>query len=1636
MVPHRRGNDGYLLVQLTPPAAEGNWRREVLPEGSALNLALLCDASASMDAEKRQQQAEFVASILSSLGDKDRFMVAATDAATVWAAPEPLPPAAKNLAMARDFLQQRASLGWTDLDQAWDAVLQKAPAGAHIVYVGDGIVSAGDRNPTSLVNRLTKRWGQHRAAGLVLHAVTVGSTSESTVMQGIAAVGGGSVWAIGGDRSAPTVALELLSDIAQPGLRDLKVEFKGVKMAAVYPDRLPNLPAGTQQILVGRYLPDGKQQQGEVIITGRRGEQPVRYTAVVRFPDADEGNSFIPRLWARSHLDHLLAQGDNPQTHDEIVGLSEEFHIITPFTSLLVLENDAARERFGVKKRFEMRDGERFFAEGKADTNFALAQQQAQLAATWRLGLRQKILRELNKHDRDNRLFQSPPTALDQERATQHFNRWTTSHDDREQAVKNGIVRTDERLRAPTAQFNRALDVNSAAVALGMLSKWSTRQEVRAARTAIGGGILGSVEAEPADGHRSRANRARVDDGNDPDAEEDDEEDQSDAFESGDARLNINAAGNSTADMPTEGSQHLASDEADPSDPSDDSLLDSHRSTSVGTTGTKLTGMGNELQALRDKGEAQHQQAMMMACSIGTIPRYFPESFGFSTLPSPPGVLPPPQRPVGWSPAAYELCLGLLRLDTLRAMGGGIELRSAEDRFESGWAQATSHRESVVLYSRQGWLIRPNARSGEPVVNFCRAGECGVLSSAYLLGQKRPATEHDLDLPPFEMSDGSLSPLFAACWPTEQGRAEPAGEDQVMLVIRNRVSGDEKRYLIDTARHVLVSGEQIKDGRSIGKATFSDFVQVAGSWWARKQLVADGSGRKLHETTLEIVALKQDAFDERMQAELAALPSVQFLQNPLPSVDLARQRVADGAADFTDQMIMFAHYRSLQQWDQALRHLAEAEKVAPDMPGIHWVRTFALAFGRRTDEARQRLLEEARRLVATPQTEEMFLAGALVNCTDPFRANANRVELFEALMPVVDRQPADSPAHISWQSHLADARERQRPAEAALALRKRLAENTPWDIQAQTRYVYQLASSKERAAARNWLKQLLAQPDARGDDANEELRKDYADLLSKQALWQEHLEFTKTWIEDNPLSQNAYEHYFSALVGNEQLEAANDLAERWLKQAQIEGPVGPELQARFKAAARRAHSTSWSSDPARLDQRWIVPLSDACLFFVRQGHLDLAYDALGWSRDDTDFIEPLRGEFFQMLRIKAKQLSAQQVEFLVGHCVDVSLTLVEPVDGRKQFTASEVPTELWKEVADPLRARWDQSADEVEKDILGKALELIYRAKFADSELLPFLRQRVKTSAPATRDENTADLFNSLLKNSWSEEIEGEALQLLPQLAAAAEPASRLTIQIAALYRLVNGMLAARQARAERELRDQGHLDELTRTELATQRETCRQAAERALAERLASQAALARQQQSSLADWLLIEWARLNTRVGVRSDETLAFCWEKLADAPPKHEPAFAITSDDLETPEAKQAALDALLRRRALATAMNLAAHPGANPKDIDRLLRYIDTGITQGGETAAAWRRTKYQLLVALDRPDQLEQALRGWIRTDRSQAPWRQSLALLLAERGKLDEAIRLFESAGQDQLLTADDYWTLANWYQAQNRRAE
>ncbi len=401
LIPHRRGNDGYFMLMLEAPGTGEKESRPVVASGKPLNVIVVVDTSGSMLGAQRDTQIAFVEALLGSLGEKDRFNVVTSDVETRWAWNDVAENTAANRSAALEFVEKRVPLGWSDLDKTFGEVVKRVPADGQVVYVGDGLPTSGDADPVAFSQRLQKMYGGNGT----FHAVAAGSSFESVVFRAMASLGGGSSREIGGGTDPAQAAFQLLREITTPAVKNLKVKFKGIAAAAVYPEPLPNLPAGSQQIVIGRYNPAGGDTAGSVTVSGVVDGKPVEYSSDVKLPGGEAGNSFIPRLWARHHLDYLLGQGATAQVKERIIALSEDYQIITPYTSFLVLESDADRERFQVKKTMRMRDGEEFFAEGRDNANYDLVRQQMAAAKTWRLRLREAVLNRLAGMDREKTSF-------------------------------------------------------------------------------------------------------------------------------------------------------------------------------------------------------------------------------------------------------------------------------------------------------------------------------------------------------------------------------------------------------------------------------------------------------------------------------------------------------------------------------------------------------------------------------------------------------------------------------------------------------------------------------------------------------------------------------------------------------------------------------------------------------------------------------------------------------------------------------------------------------------------------------------------------------------------------------------------------------------------------------------------------------------------------------------------------------------------------------------------------------------------------------------------------------------------------------------------------------------------------------
>ncbi|MBC7255112.1 MAG: hypothetical protein H5T66_03280, partial [Chloroflexi bacterium] len=129
--------------------------------------------------------------------------------------------------------------------------------------------------------------------------------------------------------------------VSLPVLTDLRLDFGTLRVEETYPDPLPDLFAGEQIILVGRYRQPGVTT---IRLEGRAdGKRQVYTFEGAEFRERG-GSDLIPRLWATRKIGHLLTQirlhGADRELVDEIVALSVRYGIVTPYTSFLVDETE------------------------------------------------------------------------------------------------------------------------------------------------------------------------------------------------------------------------------------------------------------------------------------------------------------------------------------------------------------------------------------------------------------------------------------------------------------------------------------------------------------------------------------------------------------------------------------------------------------------------------------------------------------------------------------------------------------------------------------------------------------------------------------------------------------------------------------------------------------------------------------------------------------------------------------------------------------------------------------------------------------------------------------------------------------------------------------------------------------------------------------------------------------------------------------------------------------------------------------------------------------------------------------------------------------------------------------------------
>jgi len=339
-----KGRDGYYMMMLAP---------SVTPPGGkpmAKDVVFVFDTSGSMAGKKIGQAREALEYCVKRLNDGDRFNLVRFSTDVESLGPELVEVNDESRQKALGFVKGIEARGGTAIDAALaEALGMNFDAGrpSIVVFLTDGKPTVGESDTDIIVKNVgTRKKGTAR-----LFVFGVGEKVNTHLLDRLSGDHGGVSQYVEPGEDIEVKVSSLADKLSNPVLSNLEVVVNKIKTRKVHPRELTDLFSGDQLVVLGRYEGNGHvaiRLLGEV--NGRKRE----FVYEGDFAKANGNNDFIPRLWATRRVGYLLdqirLQGEEQELKDEVILLSREYGIMTPYTSYLVLENDDAYKQHGIDR--------------------------------------------------------------------------------------------------------------------------------------------------------------------------------------------------------------------------------------------------------------------------------------------------------------------------------------------------------------------------------------------------------------------------------------------------------------------------------------------------------------------------------------------------------------------------------------------------------------------------------------------------------------------------------------------------------------------------------------------------------------------------------------------------------------------------------------------------------------------------------------------------------------------------------------------------------------------------------------------------------------------------------------------------------------------------------------------------------------------------------------------------------------------------------------------------------------------------------------------------------------------------------------------------------------------------------------
>lgn len=320
--------ESYWLMMLVPQTPE-------MIEPQARELIFIIDTSGSMFGPSIQQAQSALKMALQELKTGDFFNIIEfnTDAQALWSESQTVTE--QNLEEARHWIQKLQAEGGTNMAPALkQAFAMNEPANIlrQIVFITDGSI----RNEQALFSLIHQNIQDYR-----LFTVGIGAAPNTWFMRKAAESGRGSYTAIGKLDEVEEKMLALFDKLRFPAITSIKTSWPDAVES--YPSIIPDLYAGEPLIILAK---TPENLPGHVLLDGQLKLQP--WSKAMPLNQALSSNE-IARLWTQSKIQSLLDlqwQTDSPDAYrDDILPLALSHNLITPYTSLVAVDQTPARSQ-------------------------------------------------------------------------------------------------------------------------------------------------------------------------------------------------------------------------------------------------------------------------------------------------------------------------------------------------------------------------------------------------------------------------------------------------------------------------------------------------------------------------------------------------------------------------------------------------------------------------------------------------------------------------------------------------------------------------------------------------------------------------------------------------------------------------------------------------------------------------------------------------------------------------------------------------------------------------------------------------------------------------------------------------------------------------------------------------------------------------------------------------------------------------------------------------------------------------------------------------------------------------------------------------------------------------------------------